>query len=204
MSGSPNPPWEGSRLLVDRRPTKQVLPSTSAGRRLCLATHLGPLMPAGHSQPPWQGTQLLLVPVGWIFHSVTQLGAVPKVVDSGWPGGYLSGQAAYPIPPHFPRLGQRGKAKQTGHAYGVMGKAFRSPACPPKLKSKLPTGLLGLLGPRQRCYKDPHFQHLWRGKSPRCESGIHLAGIREGAAICCPILPFPDLTVLRAGGGCRT
>lgn len=189
---------------MDRRPTKQVLPSTSVGRRLCLATHLGPLMPAGHSQPPWQGTQLLLVPVGWIFHSVTQLGAVPKVVDSRWPGGYLSGRSCLPHPSSLPTPGAERESKADRTCLWGDGEGISLPACPPKLKSKLPTGLLGLLGPRQRCYKDPHFQHLWRGKSPRCESGIHLAGIREGAAICCPILPFPDLTVLRAGGGCRT
>ena len=54
------------------RPPEQVLPSTSGGRTLCLATHLGPLMPAGHCQPLW----LHLAPVGGIFHSVTQQGQV--------------------------------------------------------------------------------------------------------------------------------
>lgn len=77
VSGSLNSPWGGSRLLVERGPTRQVLPSTSRGRRLCLATHLGPLMSAGHCQLPWQGTCLLLAPVGRIFHSVTSQGQYP-------------------------------------------------------------------------------------------------------------------------------
>ena len=47
---------------------------------------------------------------------------------------------------------------------------------------------------RQRCFKGPHFQHLLKNKVPRCDSGIHLAGTGEGAAICCPIPPLPHLS----------
>lgn len=137
MSGSPNPPWEGSRLLVDRRPTKQVLPSTSAGRRLCLATHLGSLMPAGHSQPPWQGTQLLLVPVGWIFHSVTQLGAVPKVVDSRWPGGYLSGRSCLPHPSSLPTPGAERESKADRTCLWGDGESISLPGLPTQVEVKV-------------------------------------------------------------------
>lgn len=71
--------------------------------------------------------------------------------------------------------------------------------CPPKLELKLPTGFLDLLGSRQRCFKGPRFQHLLRNKVPRCDSGIHLAGTGEGAAICCPIPPLPHLSPGKEG-----
>lgn len=136
MSGSPNLPWEGSRLLVERRPTKQVLPSTSGGRRMCLATHLGPLMPSGHSQPPWQGTQLLLAPVGWIFHSVTQPGAVPKVVDSRWPGGYLSGRSCLPYPSSLPTPGAGRESKADRTCLWDDGEGISLPSLPTQVEVK--------------------------------------------------------------------
>lgn len=70
-------------------------------------------MPAGHCQPPWQGTQQPLAQVGGIFHSATQPGAVPGVVDSGRPGGTCLGKVAYPFLPRFPRLEQGGKGDRT-------------------------------------------------------------------------------------------
>lgn len=79
----------------------------------------------------------------------------------------------------------------------------QSTLCPPKLEFKLPTSPLGLPSSRQRCFKDPHFQHLLRGKAPRCESGIHLAGSGEKVAICCPVPPLPHPSTRQAwkGGG---
>lgn len=157
MSGSPNPPWEGSRLLVDRRPTKQVLPSTSAGRRLCLATHLGPLMPAGHSQPPWQGTQLLLVPVGWIFHSVTQLGAVPKVVDSRWPGGYLSGRSCLPHPSSLPTPGAERESKADRTCLWGDGEGISLPGLPTQVEVKVAHWPPGPPWPKTKMLQRPPF-----------------------------------------------
>lgn len=96
------------------------------------------------------------------------------------------------------------EGKQRGYANGVKGRPFAPqlspappPVGPPKSEWKLSPGLSGLLGSRQRWFKGPHFQHLLRGKAPRWESGIHLAGTGEGAAICCPMFPLPQL---RPGG----
>ena len=62
---------------------------------------------------------------------------------------------------------------------------------PPWLKSKKRQG--------------PCFQHLLRGETSRCESGIHLVGTGSGgAAICCPIPPSHHLSPgrgLRGGVG---
>lgn len=130
-------------------------------------------------------------------------------MGSGQPEGTRLGKAACAICPHFPHRGLEGK--QMGRANGVMGEASCSFAQPHPAPS-LPTQAgvegahwsLGLLGSRLRSFKEPCFQHLLRGEAPRCESGIHLVGIEEGAAICCPTPPLHHLSPgrgLRGGVG---
>lgn len=174
-----------------------ALPTASEGVILCLAAHLGLLMPFGHCQPSWQRLQLLLALVGGIFHSATQPEAVLGVVGSGrWPGGYLSGQSSPSHPFSLPTLGAGRESRQgmlmglrRGHLAIQLWPA-QTTLCPPKLELKLPTGPLGLPSSRQMLQR-PHFQHLLRGRASRCESGIHLAGSREKDAICSPVPPFP-------------
>lgn len=142
--------------------------------------------------------------MGGIFHSVTQLKAVPGVVGSGRPGGTCLGRVTYPIYLRFPRLRQGGKADRTCH----WGEAWAlcSPDLPHSALS-LPTQVRVEAahwfsrppGSRQRCFKGPRFQHLLRNKVPRCDSGIHLAGTGKGAAICCPIPPLPHLNPGKEG-----
>jgi hypothetical protein len=112
MSCNPSRPSEGNRLLLERRPMRQVLPTASRGGRLCLATHLGPLMPAGHCQPLWQRPRYFLAPKDRIFHFAIQPGAMLRVVGSGRPGGTCLSKAASAICPHFPHLGQGRKAER--------------------------------------------------------------------------------------------
>lgn len=87
-----------------------------------------PFHVSGHCQPPQQGTWHLLAAVGGIFHSAAQPGAVPGAVGSRQPGGTCPGKGAYPIRPHFPRLGQGGEADRT--CQRGEGEALCSPAQP--------------------------------------------------------------------------
>lgn len=100
---------------MERRLTKKVLPT--AGRRggqgsaPCHPPGLN--TPAGHCQPPCQGPWHLLALVGGIFHSATQQGQDQGLWAPDGPGGACLGKVAYPIRPHFLRLGQGGKADGT-------------------------------------------------------------------------------------------
>lgn len=129
-----------------REGQKQGLPSTSGvADRACHPSrpaHASWGLPAALAGDP--GTSWH--PEGGIFHSATQLGAAPGGVGSGLPGGACLGNAASPIRLHFPHPGQGGERR--GHTDGVMGKAPRPsarpprlPVCPPRLESELPSGL---------------------------------------------------------------
>lgn len=90
------------------------------------------------------------------------------------------------------------KGKQTGYASKVKGRTLCYPALPCPVYS-VPTQA-GVKTAREssgspqletEMLQRPHFQHLLRGKAPRCESGLHLAGSGEKFAICCPVPPLP-------------